>query len=141
MGNITELDPFDPRNWNLSTHEYRIYGDSNATIYSVVDEDDYLYFNKWRWLPKQSRCRVNKFYLRRAKTTWKNGIKGKTLNLYLHIEIMKRTGIVPPSKAHCLIDHRDGNSLNCRKSNLRWATHAMNVKNKHGLYGHDLIEG
>jgi hypothetical protein len=60
---------------------------------------------------------------------------------YLHVEIHKRTGVPPPSAAHIIVDHRDGDSFNCRRSNLRWATYSMNSMNTFGRIPHDLIEG
>ena len=40
------LDPLDPNVW--PAHEHRIYGDDNANVYAVVDEDDYLWAIKWK---------------------------------------------------------------------------------------------
>jgi hypothetical protein len=54
---------------------------------------------------------------------------------------MKRTGIKPPTKKHVLVDHRTGHTLNCRRPNLRWATHSMNSRNRNGSTPHDMIEG
>lgn len=36
--------------------------------------------------------------------------------------------------------HRDGDTLNCRRGNLRWATHSLNARNVRGSHSHDLIE-
>ena len=49
---------------------------------------------------------------------------GRTKMVYLHREIMGAQEGDPG------IDHRDRNTLNCRRSNLRWATMAQNLSNR-----------
>ncbi len=141
MATIDEIDPWNPNHWDLTLPERRIYADDNAQIFAVVDEDDYWFFTRWKWNYKRSRCHSSKLYLKRAGGIYDNGIRIKTPSYYLHIEIMKRTGIPRPTPAHLLVDHRNGDSLYCRKANLRWATFSMNAKNLNGKNGHDLVEG
>lgn len=133
------LDPFDPNNWVEDGHEHRIYADDYALRWAVVDAIDYGWAVQWRWNINKPHPTRNggKHYLTR------NPGNGKVYRpkLYLHVEIMKRTGIVPPSPAHTITDHRDGNEFNCRRSNLRWATPKMNRMNIKGAYPHDLVEG
>lgn len=124
----------DPNTWDLSLLERRIYGDDNAQVYAIVDEEDYWHFTKYKWTTKRSRGGPEgKFYLRRAVGENANGMRLKTFTLYLHVEIMKRKDPVRPCVAHTLVDHRDGQSLNCRRSNLRWATPTMNNRNRFGI--------
>ncbi len=140
--NCTETDPgdiWDPRNWKDEEHEYRIYGDDRASIWAVVDEEDYQWAIQWLWSPKWSRG-GRKVYLRRVGHEGTRQSRTQR-TIWLHTEIMKRTGIEPPSPLHTLVDHRDGNSLNCRRNNLRWATVGMNARNRNGLVAHDLVEG
>lgn len=132
------LDFFDPNTWQPSDHEHRIYGDSNAAIWAVVDDVDYQYLVRWHWNVLWSAS--GKPYLRRTHTIYKSGVCVKDLTVYLHVAVMQRVGTMPATRAHKLIDHRDGDSLNCRRSNLRWATYVMNGKNRNGSHGHDLIE-
>ncbi len=61
--------------------------------------------------------------------------KVKNVSIYLH-RTVARVG------AETEVDHRDGNGLNCRKKNLRPATHAQNLRNRcassrseHGVKG------
>ena len=140
--NMPDSDPFDPNTWPIQTHEFRIYGDDNAQTWAVVDEVDYLWAVQWRWCGKFSR--PDKYYLRRA---WRpppgpNELASsiQPITLLLHVEVQKRTGVKPPSSAHRLVDHRNGNSKDCKRSNLRWATDGMNGKNRYGKYPTDLIE-
>ena len=134
---MSSIDFLDPNTWVIEPHEFRVYGDDRAQLWVVVDEEDYQWALQWRWCFKFSR----KTYLRRAVAIWENRVKIKTISIYIHVEIMKRTGIVPPSPRHVIADHRDGDEFNCRRSNLRWATHSMNSLNRKGSHPHDLIDG
>jgi hypothetical protein len=133
------LDIFDPNNWNLEARVCHIYGDTRASLFAEVDEIDYQWAIQWLWSHKWSRGK-RKVYICRQLTERHGPEVRYNSTVMLHIEIMKRTGILPPSPAHTLVDHRDGKSLNCRRSNLRWATPSMNRKNIGGEYGTDLIE-
>jgi hypothetical protein len=119
--------------------ERRIYLDDRAERYAVVDDDDYQYFVRWRWAPKFSKGRLRKCYAYRTKTERSQGSK-RTSSLYLHVEILKRSGVARPSAYHIIGDHRDGDSLNCRKANLRWATSSQNRRNRFGAFPHDFAD-
>lgn len=140
--------------WNPDTffieHECRIYGDDRASIYSVIDDIDYQWALQWRWSPKFSK-RGKKFYLRRCTNEGSGAFyecpetgrirRNRTQRtLFLHTAIMLRSGVIPPTKKHVLVDHRDGDAMNCRRSNLRWATHTMNSRNVFGSHGYELGE-
>lgn len=135
-------DPFDPANWTTlllqnMQQERRIYGDDMAQIYAVVDEEDYQHCLQWLWSPKWSRG-GRKFYLRRllSKGEWRERTRHTR---FLHTEIMLRKGDVPPCLRHNLIDHLDGDSMNCRRSNLRWATGSMNRVNIFGKHADESL--
>lgn len=133
------MDIWDPNNWQPNNHEFRIYGDDNAQLWSVVDEEDYQWCLQWLWLPKKSRG-GRKVYLKR---NYQSGVGrfGRTLHSrYLHTEIMLRMGVAPPSPLHTIIDHRDGDGMNCRRNNLRWATPSMNRVNRFGSHSHEIVE-
>lgn len=138
-------DMWDPNTWDLSEPERRIYGDDKASIWAIVDEIDYEWAQRYRWCPNVKKSRGDptktKTYLRRAVGENHQGIRLRTYTLYLHTEILKRAEPNPPSKRHVIADHRDGVEMNCRRSNLRWATHSMNSFNRFGSMPHDLVEG
>ncbi len=50
----------------------------------------------------------------------------KQIKVYMHKEILKRSGKKPRTRAHTIGDHDDGESLNNRRGNLFWATLKMN---------------
>lgn len=132
-------DPLDPNFLDFGDdYEYRIYGDEKCRTWAIVDREDYELFCRYAWCVKT--CKRNKSYLRRAVAIWENKKLIKTVSLYLHIEIQKRV-CPPPSRFHVKVDHRNGNSWDCRRKNLRWATNAMNAKNVFGSHPHDLVEG
>lgn len=120
------VDPFDPKTWDTNTHEYRIYGDDNASVYAVVDRADYLWAVEWKWSPKVSRG-GKKVYLRRVGH--EGSRESRTCaTIWLHIEIMRRKGTRKPTPQHTIVCHRDSDGLNCRRQNLHWATPATNAR-------------
>jgi hypothetical protein len=152
------LDFLDPNTWSLAEpYEFRIYGDDNAQTWAVVDEVDYHFLIRWKWswtTPNKTSNTGKKRYLRRnfeyqlespyvASGTYINPETGYEVRarkprvqqtLRLHTVIMIRTGIVPPTPKHELVDHLDGDETNCKRYNLRWSTHQMNAHNQYGRH-------
>lgn len=87
-----------------------------------VDYDDWVYFNEWKWKTKRSK-RSTKLYFFRTPGS-RNGVHR---TIYLHIEIMKRKQMMPRRRR--IVDHVNGDSLDCRRENLRWVTHKQNMIN------------
>lgn len=78
---------------------------------AVIDDDDaHLAAHKWSYL----RGRNGNGYAVRSHA-------GRFL--YLHREVIG----APPG---AIVDHRDGDGLNCRRENLRLASHAQNLANR-----------
>ena len=131
-------DPFDPNNWDLTPYPRRVYLDDKAETFVLVDEIDYQWALQWRWHINKPHAKRNgkKLYACRSQG---GGGRYKP-KLYLHVEIMKRTGIIPPTPDFIIVDHRDGKELNCTRTNLRWATPRMNRMNLNGAYPTDLLD-
>lgn len=124
---LLDCPDFDPNTWRPSEHEFRIYGDDRLTTWAFVDAEDYWHFSRWLWRPtKPSVEHRRKVYMRRTS-------HGGRYTFYLHVEIMNRIA-EPPTPAHVIVDHKNGRGLDCRRSNLRWATVSENNRNLFGSY-------
>lgn len=150
------IDFFNPNIWaHAEPFEFRIYGDDNAQTWAAVDEDDYHFLVQWKWSWDDPGMRRGiarrKPRLRRnvqttiapsyAKGHYIDPETGRELRhrshrvqqkLFLHVVVMLRTGITPETPEHELVDHLDGDERNCRRVNLRWATHTINSNNRFG---------
>lgn len=101
-----------------------IWLNAELTLAALVDPEDYDFFSRWRWFAKPN-SRGLKFYAFRGTSI--AGVRG--VSLYLHVEILKRFKPERPSPRHTQGDHRNGDSLDCRRLNLRWATPSENRLN------------
>jgi hypothetical protein len=85
-------------------------------IFAEIDDEDFDRLSKFKW--HLSKRKNGSFYVVRNQ---RFGLKTKVF--YLHREIMyASTGL--------LIDHRDRNVLNNKKSNLRFCTQSQNLMNR-----------
>lgn len=76
---------------------------------AIVDGEDFERLSKFNW---QAIFIKGKWYAKRAKWNGQNND-----NIMLHSEVLQTSHP---------IDHRDGNGLDCRKSNLRLANKSQN---------------
>lgn len=119
------VDPFDPRYINFDHGPHFIWGDPHGEVLARVDAEDYGFLSQWCWgvtWDKHGR----KPYLRRTGSD-----NGRSFTIYLHKVVMERKGVVQPPH-HIIADHEDGDTLNCTRANLHWATPSMNRKNIRG---------
>lgn len=125
------FDPFDPRGWPEPLPFKTIWLKPEANLFCVVDVEDYDWAMQWVWFPTPNST-GNKFYA--TRNTRLDGRHGKQTKIFLHKEILARKGETPPTRRHVIGDHKDGESLNNRRRNLRWATPSQNGKNRYGFY-------
>lgn len=86
---------------------------------SIVDDSDFLYLNKFRWLASYSPT-TNTYY---AYRTYTASLK-KRIFVRMHREIL---GITDPK---IQIDHKNKDTLDNRRGNLRIATASQNGANR-----------
>lgn len=129
-------DPFDPNNWFEPVDEvFYICLSDRVDIQCKVDYEDYAWAIQWKWCHTfGSGARRNgaqqlydKLYARRAVST---PIGNRSI--WLHRQICERYWGPPPSGAH-VADHLNGDSLDNRRCNLRWATLSQNSRNIYGV--------
>lgn len=106
------------RTWKTSVRPLRVVGDVveidlNNGLVALVDLCDRQIVEGWNW----SSTKATRNGLRYAT----RGSRGRTIRL--HNEIL-----CPPSGL--VVDHHDGNGLNCRRANLRTASHSQNCANR-----------
>ncbi len=80
--------------------------------FTLVDDEDYEWLNQWKWCA-QFNPKTNSYYAVRSE---KNKVK-----------IMSRVIMGEPKDL--LVDHRDRNTLNNQRNNLRIATRSQNGRN------------
>jgi len=85
---------------------------------ALVDDSDFEWLNKWNW---NVSAAGRKFYAVRRHGI-KEGGRGNIISMHRVILGDKCNGMD--------VDHKDGNGLNNRRSNLRVCTRAENVRNR-----------
>lgn len=106
-----------------------IFLGGSTDLYCIVDLEDFEWARQWKWKPIRSRGKAEKVYAFRTTRT----AGGRHVNRWLHKEVLLRAMGLPPSRDHVIGDHLDGQSLNDRRPNLRWATVSQNNRNIGGI--------
>lgn len=136
---IPGADPFDPRFFEefwQGTQSLPLGDGCNAPVV-LLDYEDYHWATRWLWrwtTSKQGVNRRHKVYARRNTGSHRmaNGHRTPQAWVWLHKEICLRAHGPAPDIFHTIADHKDGDTLNCRRGNLRWATPSMNRRNING---------
>jgi hypothetical protein len=84
---------------------------------AIIDDDDAEQVNRHKWYAHRAR---GSFYAVRSVVDPETG---QNRQMFLHREMMGD----PPGMQ---VDHRNENTLDCRKANLRVATHQQNTWNR-----------
>lgn len=91
---------------------------------ATVDEQDFEWVSTWKWfVSKVKTAHRVLWYAARCERTG-----GKLRTIYMHRKIAKRAGILTSDLMK--VDHRDTDSLNNQRSNLREATSSQNLSNQ-----------
>lgn len=86
--------------------------------YAIVDDEDFEYLNQWKW-----------YYRRNHKKDDGYAIRGKWNNNKQNMDNIRMHRVILGAPKNKKIDHVNGNSLDNRKSNLRYATNTQNIQN------------
>jgi hypothetical protein len=130
---VLDAETLDPRAWDDFPEWRRVFlSERNDRLFAIVDRQEYDFAQQFSWAcHKQGGWRYPNYYARR--TAGRNEDVSHGTPFYLHVEIMKL--VAPsPSPNHTIADHRNGNTLDCRRCNLRWVTLTENRANRHGFW-------
>jgi hypothetical protein len=107
--------------WPVMVYRRHKYGYDFRRIYlgegewTILDQQDYYRYQELKWLVKGNGSKL--YAVGSVKTEPK-----KTRMTWMHREIMN-------APKELLVDHRNGDSLDNRRENLRFATQSQNIAN------------
>lgn len=109
-----------------------VWIDPDNGIFALVDEADYYALKLWRWR-WHFTYNSSKSKMYATRNTRVNGRGGWQVKVYMHKEIL---ALCPPEThprldGQVIGDHINGNSLDNRRCNLRWATPSENGLNRY----------
>lgn len=124
------VDPFDPRIiWpedSDTESESCICLCARRSLYARVSYEDLSWLSAWVWTAHRNQRGV--LYPARQEGSSKPTRDGRRpRRIYLHRAIMLRVAGQPGP--NYVVDHKNGDTLDARRSNLRWATLSENAKN------------
>ena len=137
LGLFVPVDELDPRTWPIWTPtDRRIHATNKLELSVLLDEDVYFELARFTW--NCFTTKASKIYFRRS--VWVPGAGKRTLRLpnagqnrtiLLHQDVMRVRGVEAPQDGQrWVVDHLDGEELDCRFRNLRWATYKQNRENR-----------
>jgi HNH endonuclease len=96
----------------------------------LIDDADAAAVLSLPWRPKRRRSTPSEIYF---QSTIK-GDDGTWRNIFLHRFLLN----APPRQ---IVDHKNGNTLDYRRGNLRFATHSQNTANRHVILSSSGFKG
>jgi hypothetical protein len=94
-----------------------------AIAWATVDLSDFSAVMRKRWYMRRTRSARCAYVV--SKRTRRERAQGLPAVVHLH-----RLLVGLPDRDPREVDHRNGNGLDCRRSNMRVVTHAMNQQNR-----------
>lgn len=94
--------------------------------FALVDDEDFEYLNQWKWYAfknHQHDPNANSFYAVRSVRFLKPNGAASCKRVWMHRFLMGN-----PEEVQ--VDHKDRDSLNNQKSNLRVSDHSENMRNR-----------
>lgn len=87
----------------------------------IVDNDDYILLSKFKWLAATKKNKNGQIYHYAARNTYPLG-KGKPVMVYMH-------RVVTNADKDKVVDHKNWDTLDNRKKNLRVVLRRINALN------------
>jgi hypothetical protein len=99
---------------------------AKAQYVTIVSDEDYEYLAqfKWTFAVSHAKDRNNNVYVRRCIRR-----DGRKFDLFMHHVVLDRMGEARP-EPDWTADHRNTDSLDNRRGNLRWASPALQAANR-----------
>ena len=88
--------------------------------FAMVDDDDFDFLNQWKWNAGLKKS-TNTYYASRNQRTVKKNARQETIRMHR---------VIMNAGKGQIVDHRDGNTLNNQKNNLRFCTNGQNSANR-----------
>lgn len=92
---------------------------------ALIDDEDYQYLVQWRWTFKVSSGKYNRNVYACRNTT--NGSRERKIKIMLHNVVLERSVGPRPGPGYTA-HHKNGVSLDNRRSNLEWLSRSQQIK-------------
>lgn len=89
----------------------------NVVVHATVDEQDFARLSHLRFTALRTKSGVY-------------GVLFRTVDGTTHADLLHRLVLGDPPFEGAEVDHRNRNTLDTRRENLRWVTHAQNLQNR-----------